>query len=199
MRKTLEVVDDFYSNPMAYREQALKSAVFAQRGKESDIRCGSNDLLEDDESVQNAFRILELNPSVSQVKVCGYLILRDEGPHERLASQLGRFEWVGFVCLSVLDRCSGSIWFYRRTQFASRVPESEAISGGPVGLIVDQSHAVADPEYLRQATVYETSVQLPMRFNRMILFRASLLGCGVSPGFEKTSESGLLVQVLAVS
>jgi hypothetical protein len=38
-----------------------------------------------------------------------------------------------------------------------------------------------------------------MRFNRLILFQTSALGYDVFPGFEETSESGLLVQLLTFS
>ena len=164
MKKTLEVVDDFYGNPMHQRERALASVSAKQNGEHrrasDDGR--STDVI-DDEAAERIAEILGLSGSSSPPMVRGYVAFRDPDARDPLAMQLGQTEWAGIVCLSPPDECAGSIWFYRQGD----VPQRETLF-------------------------------IPMRFNRMVLFRPSELGHGVRLESNKTPDPGLLTQILAV-
>lgn len=179
MRKTVEVVDNFYRDPMTYRHRALKGAGLVKGAEKTSIHRNpsSSDSPNDDEATNNISRILKLNPSASRVTVCGYFNLRNEGACKPLAKQLERFDWVGLVCLSLLDRSSSSIWFYHREQSPPRTLNAEATPDG-------SEHEAG-----------RASIYFPMRFNRMLLFQASAFDFGLDESFK----SGIHVQVLAVS
>jgi hypothetical protein len=202
MRKTLEVIDDFYKSPLEYRERALKSVALSQCAEKSHI-CGgpgTNDSLDDDEATSRILQILRQGEvSVSRATVCGYFTCRGEDARNPPAMLLEGFDWVGLVCLPLPEWCSGSIWFYRREQSPLCDPATAVPLGGLGDSAGNRLDVVSNPQSLRQAEAYEGTIYLPMRFNRMFLFQASALGYGVNPGFEKTSESELLVQVLAFS
>lgn len=202
MKKTLEVVDDFYRNPMSYREQALKCVELVQRGKKSSVYSESitNESLDDDEVTGRIFRILGLgSSSAPRAVVRGYFVFRGEDTRDPLAMQFEDSGWAGFVCLSLPERCSGGIWFYRREQATPCDPATEVTLDGSGHSIAERLPAFRNPELLMQAEAYQVSIYLPLRFNRMVLFQTSALGYGVSPGSENTFEPGLLVQVLAFS
>jgi hypothetical protein len=108
------------------------------------------------------------------VTVCGYFTFGPEEAREPSATQLENFSWAGLVCLSLPESRPRGIGFYRRGQ------TGDAAAPGPDG-------------------ASRLTLDIPMRFNRLILFQTSALGYGVSPGFEKTDEPGPLVQLLGFS
>jgi hypothetical protein len=164
MKKTLEIVDGFYGNPMRQRERALASVSAKQNGER---RSASGDAgsshVADDEAARRIAEILGLAAGSSPATVRGYMAFRDRDARDPLATPLAQTDWAGIVCLSEPEECAGSIWFYRRSQ----VPQRETLS-------------------------------IPMRFNRMVLFRPSELGHGVRLESERASGPGLLTQILAV-
>ena len=177
MRKTFEVVDDFYRDPMLYRERALKGSSLAQRAERGGVSGapGMDDALDDDEAARRIFQILGWSPDdAPRVTVCGYFTFGPEEAREPSATQLENFSWAGLVCLSLPESRPRGIGFYRRGQ------TGDAAAPGPDG-------------------ASRLTLDIPMRFNRLILFQTSALGYGVSPGFEKTDEPGPLVQLLGFS
>jgi hypothetical protein len=194
MRKTFEVIDDFYRNPMDYREQALKILSLAQRGEKT----STNGSL-DSEPVERIFRILGWGSNnAPHATICGYFTFRDKDIRDPLAMQLEGFSWAGFVCLSLTERCSSDIWFYRREQSPLR-DFTETTLDGLGHLMVNQPPAVDAIQSLKQTEACQPTIHLSMRFNRLVLFHTSELGHGVSSGFENIFESELLIQVIAFS
>jgi hypothetical protein len=201
MRKTLEVVDDFYGNPMSHRERALRRVESAQRAEKSDIYHGSDasEPLDDDEATGRILRILGRGAGDTfRAAVCGYYTFRAEDARDP-PMHLEGFDWVGLVCLSLPEQCSGSIWLYRREQAPPRAPDTDITSDDPGSTSDARPHAFRRPQSPRQAEAHQETICLPTRFNRMVLFQTSALGYGVSFGPKKTLESGLLVQALGFS
>jgi hypothetical protein len=202
MRKTFEVVDDFYRDPMLYRERALKGSSLAQRAERSGIYSapGMDDALDDDEAARRIFQILGWSPDdAPRVTVSGYFTFGPEDAREPPATQLENFSWAGLVCLSLPESRPRGIGFYRREQTPPRDPAAGAMSGGPARPSAGRSHADGNATASGLDGTFRLTMDIPMRFNRLVLFQTSALGYGVSPGFEKTSEPGPLVQLLGCS
>jgi hypothetical protein len=202
MRKTFEVVDDFYRNPMLYRERALEGSAPAQRtwGSSAYGGPGANDSLDNEEAARRIFQILGWgSDSASGVRVLGYSTFVGDGARDPMAMRLERFGWAGLVCLSLPESRPCGIGFYRRGQSPQRATAAAAtLVSDPVHQIADRPHAVGNARASGEAEAGRVTIQLRMRFNRLVLFQTSALGYVVSTGSETTSGSDPLVQFLAL-
>ena len=118
-----------------------------------------------------------------------------------LAGETGRYQvhvdpsgltWVGVIYLSLPETCQGGTAFYSHKGLGSdRVPSQEKLAAYGVpdvdSLLKQESN---DPDR------WQHLMTVPMRFNRMILYRPWLWH-SATEGFGQSPEDGRLIQVLA--
>ena len=197
MRKTFEVVDDFHTRPMFYRDQGLKSVAAQPHAKlaaQDEPRC---DVLDDPETAAQIFRILGKERSSAPPLSCRYHRFRGDGTYPSTAPWLQHYDWAALICLSLSEASSAGVSFYRLSQSELGSPSTDHILG-------NSGHSIDDPALdlkkpLGHADSRAVTLHTPMRFNRMVLFQPSVLDHAVILHPTKGSERELLFQVLALS
>jgi len=166
------VVDDFYRNPTTVREFALQHSEWTPASRDERAFCDSrtNETAGTDEANARIAQIMGGENKGNKSSISGYFTFIGDGAQERLAIHADPSDWVGVIFLSSPDQGSGGISFYRRCDRQSTLDEQ-----------------------------FEETVYLPMKFNRLVLFRGSTLFHRASSGFGRTPESGRLAQVLQVN
>lgn len=197
MYQSLIVVDDFYDDPLAVRGLALSSAYPEVEGPRTFP--GRNSAA--------SF----LPPGLEQVasRLVGEPLRAPASPgafHGRfrltLAGEEGRYRvhvdptglvWVGVVYLSLPEHCQGGTAFYRHRQLASdRTPiEPAELAACGVASVAELLQRDAN-----EPAKWQHLMTVPMRFNRLILYRPWLWH-SAAEGFGDSLETGRLIQVLS--
>jgi hypothetical protein len=196
MKQTLLIVDDFYDDPMTIRRGALLTEYPDHGGKAYFAGRNSRRYLINDGIVGAVSRLVGYPLAVAPDMACGHFRIS-------LASDRGRsdvhtdpgVDWSGVLYLNLPGQCRGGTSFYRHRRL------------GLDGVPLDQAEArrlgFSDRDHLRSTVIAEDSLDrskwertltVPMRFNRLILFRPWLWHTAAE-NFGDSMETGRLIQV----
>lgn len=198
MRTSLIVVDDFLDNAEAMRAAALQLTYPDQQGAFP----GRNSLerinlqgLEQQVSQIVGERLTPLPPPQSHAK-CRITLAQDEG---RARVHIDQGYWSGILYLSRPEDCQGGTNFFRHIPTNSdRAPEDgSALARMGFSSYEDMHREIIEKDSLDQ-TKWERTMEVPMRFNRLVLLRPWLWHTA-GPGFGETIEDGRLVYLMFFS
>ncbi len=197
MYQSLIIVDDFYPNPQEVRQAALGCEYPEVSGPPTFPGRNSRQKLV----------AQDLDQAVSQVlgeRVAG--ATEAESSHGRfritLAAEASRYlvhadptvlNWVGVVYLNLPEQCRGGTAFFRHKGLNSdRTPMSqeELAAYGPSSIAELLRQDGNDPDK------WQHLMTLPMRFNRLILYRPWLWH-SAGEVFGTSLEDGRLIQLVA--
>lgn len=179
MQKTIEVVDGFYRKPVAVRELALRNSEWIQPSTDEVgmYSARTTAYAADEEARARIFEVLRRTPvGDREMAIRGFFTFIGASASDRLVPHVHDADWAGVVYLSLPEQCSGGIAFYQRANAVTLDPTTHASS-------------------IPSSQAWEETMYVPMRFNRMVLFRASFLFHRAACGFGQTPESGRLAQV----
>jgi hypothetical protein len=178
MQRTIEVVDQFYRDPMAVRERALKNSEWIQpsAGEDSMYDARTTTYTAEEEARERLLKILGRPAVDGETAIRGFFTFIGESANDRLVPHVHDAHWAAVVYLTLPDQCSGGIAFYQ-------LPNA------------DIPDAKTDGYLAQSSPTWEETTSIPMRFNRMILFKASTLFHRATHGFGQTPDSGRLAQI----
>lgn len=192
---SLIVVDDFLPDAHAFRENALRLTYPDQHG----VFPGRNSL--------ERIEIAGLSQYVSQLTGERLKPMSPPGSHAKcritLASDVGRGRvhvdpgyWSGIVYLSRPQDCQGGTDFFRhiRTGTDRRAMNAEEVAAMGYTSYEDAHRDIVERDSLDE-TAWETTMTVPMRFNRLVLLRPWLWHTA-GPGFGDSLENGRLVYLM---
>ncbi|WP_119717975.1 DUF6445 family protein [Cognatilysobacter tabacisoli] len=195
MPTSLLVVDDFLDQPQVLREAALQLEYPEQQGafpgRNSEERIELDGLL----------------PHVSRLVGERLKPIEPSGSHAKfritLASDVGRGKvhvdpgyWSGVLYLSRPEDCRGGTDFFRhRRTNTDRRPMNPQELAALGYASIDQAHAdIVERDGLDERC-WETTMSVPMRFNRLVLLRPWLWHTA-GAGFGDRLENGRLVYLM---
>lgn len=195
MQTSILIVDDFLNNPEQFREEALKLDYPEQRG----IFPGRNSLqrLQPDGLPQVVSHLVGeplvgAPPNQSHAKF-RVTLAADEG--------LGRVhidvsDWSGILYLSKPEDCRGGTEFFRHKRTGwDRFPlDMDEIREGGFESFEEARKVLVEEEGTREEC-WEPVMNVPMRFNRLVLLRPWLWHTA-GPGFGDSLENGRLVYLM---
>ena len=195
MPTSLIVVDDFFTEAQAFREAGLRLAYPEQ----DSMFPGCNSL--------QRLEIPGVDQYISQLTGERLKPLPPPASHAKfrltLASDVGRGKvhtdpgyWSGILYLSRPEDCQGGTDFFRhRRTNTDRRPMNDA----EVAALGYKSYAESEHDIVgrdgKDESAWETTMTVPMRFNRLLLLRPWLWHTA-GPGFGDSRENGRLVYLL---
>jgi hypothetical protein len=195
MPTSLIIVDDFLDKPYELRNAALQLTYPEQDGAFP----GRNSLerINIDGLVEQASRIVGeplglLSPLQSHAK-CRITLTADQG---RAKVHVDRSHWSGILYLSLPEDCRGGTEFFRhrRTGTDHRpIHHEELAAMGYTSL--DEVHREIIEKESTDDSKWELTMQVPMRFNRLVLLRPWLWHTA-GPAFGDRIENGRLVYLM---
>ncbi len=195
MPTSIIVVDDFLDNALELRKAALKLTYPEQDGAFP----GRNSLerINIDGLLPQVSRIVGeplglLNPLQSHAK-CRITLAADQG---RAKVHIDRSHWSGILYLSLPEHCQGGTDFYRhrRTGTDRRPINHEELAAMGYSSI-DQVHREIIEKESNDDSKWELTMQVPMRFNRLLLLRPWLWHTA-GQAFGDSLENGRLVYLM---
>ena len=195
MPTSLIVVDDFFAEAKSFRESALRLTYPQQDSMFPG--CNSIERLE----------IEGLDQYISHLTGERLRPLPPPSSHGKfrlaLASDVGRAKvhtdpgyWSGILYLSRPEDCQGGTEFFRhrRTNTDRRPMTSDEVAALGYKSYEESEHDILGRDTLDE-TAWETTMTVPMRFNRLLLLRPWLWHTA-GPGFGDSRENGRLVYLL---
>jgi hypothetical protein len=195
MPTSLIVVDDFLENPQELREAALRLTYPEQEGAFP----GRNSLerVTVEGLVEEASRLIgeplkPISPLQSHAK-CRITLAADRG---RAKVHIDQAHWSGILYLSRPEDCRGGTEFFRHIPTGTdRAP----INGQELAAMGFSSAEEMHREIIERDSVddskWELAMQVPMRFNRLVLLRPWLWHTA-GPAFGDRIENGRLVYLM---
>ena len=204
------VIDDFLADPMPLREQALRmcssmaAATGAARpgnfpGVQTPAQPCEPTMQRIAEALGRALKWDSLDNGALRVSVASDDARADVHVDNPTLKEI----FGGVLCLSLPEDCQGGTRFYRHrgTGWARR-PEAEALKERGFASFLDFQKRSLPPnrrlsfdEWLtRRDAIWEPMLELPMRFNRLIIFRSDFFH-GITELFGDKPENGRLVQL----
>lgn len=178
MRKSIEVVDGFYRDPLTRRERALGS-VWTKPGDAATFDAWTQELFPDPEATARLAALLGYSPDAQLPTLAGRFIFAGAEGSEHAAPHVHDEGWAALVYLAPSQGgFSSGIEFYR--------PSAYTGSGawGSSG-----AHAVHHPD------LWEETMYVPLTFNRLVLFQGSIAHRCASRGFGRTPADGRIAQL----
>ena len=194
MRTSLILVDDFLDNAEGLREAALRLTYPEQQGafpgRNSLERINIGGL--DEEVSRLVGEPLAALPKLSHAK-CRITLAADKG---RARVHIDESHWSGILYLSRPEDCRGGTEFFRHVPTGTDHAPVDAAERAALGFSThEQMHqAIVEKDSL-DATKWEKTIDVPMRFNRLVLLRPWLWHTA-GPGFGDRIENGRLVYLL---
>ena len=195
MPTSLIVVDDFLENPQELREAALRLTYPEQEGAFP----GRNSLerVTVEGLVEEASRLIgeplkPISPLQSHAK-CRITLAADRG---RAKVHIDQAHWSGILYLSRPEDCRGGTEFFRHIPTGTdRAP----VNGHELAAMGFSSAEEMHREIIERDSVddskWELAMQVPMRFNRLVLLRPWLWHTA-GPAFGDRIENGRLVYLM---
>lgn len=196
MTASFIVVDDFLQDPHGFRNIALgldypkPEGTDAYAGRNSSKRVAMNGL---DQEVSRLVgtRVEPIRESMHAM--CRIALAGDTG---RDSVHVDPGQWSGILYLSLPEHCYAGTEFYRHiptnTDRVPLTPKEQAATG--LHSFQDVIDRVLTPD-ANDETKWEHIMRIPMRFNRLVLFRPWLWHSG-GPGFGDCPENGRLVYLM---
>jgi len=197
MYRSMLIVDDAFDDPMKFREHAVSQnypqhtgrLTFA--GRNSDRPTLVPGFAEAVSQLVGERLTIPQDPRFLH----GYfrLTLDGEASRRQVHVDPSSLWWVGVLYLTLPDHCEGGTFFFRHKELdLDRTPESEAplseIGVGSVAELLERDG--------NDMAKWEHTMTLPMRFNRLVLYRPWLWH-SAGPGFGTSIEDGRLIQVFS--
>ena len=195
MPTSLIVVDDFLDNVQQLRESALRLTYPEQDGAFP----GRNSLqrINLEGLVERASRLVDeplklLTPPQSHAK-CRITLAADKG---RAKVHVDKSHWSGILYLSRPEDCRGGTEFFRhRRTGTDRWPlNGEELAAMGYSSIEDVQRDIIEQDS-NDDSKWELTMQVPMRFNRLVLLRPWLWHTA-GPAFGDRIENGRLVYLM---
>ena len=195
MPTSLVVVDDFLEDPQALRDAALRLTYPPQQGAFP----GRNS--------QERLPLPGLEQVVSRIVGEPLALMSPLQSHGKcritLANDLGRARvhidqswWSGILYLSRPRDCRGGTGFFRHRRTGSeRAPLTDAELAAMGYASMAQMHEAIIERDSSDEGAWEQTMQVPMRFNRLVLLRPWLWHTA-GPGFGDSLENGRLVYLM---
>jgi hypothetical protein len=195
MTTSLIVVDDFLADPFELRNAALRMTYPPQEGAFP----GRNSLerIEIDGLVPQVSRIVGeklvlLSPPQSHGK-CRVTMASDVG---RATVHVDQSHWSGILYLSLPEHCQGGTGFFRHRRTDT---ERGPLNDGELAAMGYASMAEMHRDIIEKDSndpgAWELTMQVPMRFNRLLLLRPWLWHTA-GPGFGDKLENSRLVYLM---
>jgi len=196
MYRSVVIVDDFYPDPHAVRRRAL--ALDYPPPRPGQNHPGRN--------ARQRLLVTGVDAAVSQVldePLVGNLRLAHGRTRITVAGEAARFRvhvdedtvWAGICYLSLPEHCRGGTEVYRHRPSASdRAPITPAELARFGARDTAEAVARVLERDANRPECWEPVMTLPMRFNRLVLFRPWLWHAG-GDGFGETPETARLVHL----
>jgi hypothetical protein len=195
MTTSLIVVDDFLADPFELRNAALRMTYPPQDGAFP----GRNS--------QERIEIEGLVPQVSRIVGERLVLLSPPQSHGKcrvtMASDVGRStvhvdqsHWSGILYLSLPEHCQGGTGFYRhrRTNTERGPLNDRELAAMGYASMADMHRDIIEKDS-NDPGAWELTMQVPMRFNRLLLLRPWLWHTA-GPGFGDRLENSRLVYLM---
>lgn len=195
MPTSLIVVDDFFSDPQALREAALRLDYPVQQGafpgRNSLQRIGMPGLAEAVSRIVGE-PLKPVEPPQSHAK-CRITLAADEG---RAKVHIDQSHWSGILYLSRPEDCRGGTDFFRHRRTGSdRAPiDANELAAMGYASMAEMHRDIVERDSNDDAA-WEPTMQVPMRFNRLVLLRPWLWHTA-GAGFGTTLEDARLVYLM---
>ena len=195
MSTSLIVVDDFLEDAAAFRDAALRLTYPQQEGafpgRNSLERLGLPGLPEHVSRLTGE-RLKPMDPPGSFAK-CRITLASDVG---RGRVHVDPGYWSGILYLSRPQDCVGGTDFFRhkRTSTDRRPMTADEVAALGYGSY-EESHRDIIERDGQDESAWETTMTVPMRFNRLVLLRPWLWHTA-GPGFGESLENGRLVYLM---
>lgn len=195
MQKSVIIVDDFYDDAMDVRARALE---LDYPESEEAFYAGRNSrlVLLTDGIVQMVSHLIgsDVVPSPKSANGHFRITLQDDKPKQDVHVDSNR-DWAGILYLTAPEHCRGGTSFFRHKELGiDKMPsDPEEI----------RKFGYRDHEHMRRAIVdldgmdrskWEETMIAPMRFNRLVLFRAWFWH-SFTENFGNSVENGRLIQI----
>lgn len=197
MYRSLVIVDDFYDHPDQVRQAALSLGYPPHEGPLTFPGRNSRQKIEPPGLTPAISSIVgePLTPAKGGGAFHCYFRATLEGEPSRYTVHVdpNRLAWVGVIYLSKAADCQGGTSFFQHRALGSdRTPTSpEELTGLGVSSIAELLQRDGNDE-----SAWERLMTLPMRYNRMVLYRPWLWH-SAGPAFGDSLENGRLIQLLA--
>lgn len=195
MPTSLIVVDDFLDNALALREAALRLSYLPPQGafpgRNSAERLEIEGLPEQVSRLVGE-RLAPISPLESHAK-CRITLAGDAG---RAKVHVDRSHWSGILYLSRPEDCRGGTEFFRhRRTGTDHWPLDQAQLEAMGYATRDEMHRDIIEGESNDDSRWEMTMQVPMRFNRLLLLRPWLWHTA-GPAFGDSLENGRLVYLM---
>ncbi len=196
MFRSMIVIDDFYADPESVRRRALACDYAA---KEQILTYPGHNAVEPflPEGLDRIASVIvgeDVKGFTQRQSHHGKFRVTLEGEKSRYQVHVdpSSLWWVGVVYLTLPAQCQGGTAFYRHKKLgydSTPPPDALAAAGYPdVKTLLAQDGPDLDK--------WEHLMTVPMRFNRLILYRPWMWH-SAAPGFGDSPETGRLIQVLS--
>jgi hypothetical protein len=195
MPTSLIIVDDFLANAEELRSAALRLTYPEQQGmfagRNSMERIELPDLARQASSIVGE-PLQPISPLHSHAK-CRITLAGDQG---RSQVHVDRAHWSGILYLSRPQDCSGGTEFFRHRRTGTDRWPLDAAEVAAMGFSsVDEVRRDIVEKESNDASKWERTMQVPMRFNRLLMLRPWLWHTA-GPAFGDSLENGRLVYLM---
>jgi hypothetical protein len=196
MKQKLIIVDDFYDDPLEVRKRALQLE-FPDHGGRAQYAGRNSRLYLLNQQMLNMISRLVGQPLVpARNSPTGHfrISLATDTASQDIHTDPAR-DWAGILYLNLPEQCRGGTSFFRHKQLG--------LDEVPMDLAEINRLGFKDREEMRLAIVerdgqdrskWELTMTVPMRFNRLILFRPWMWH-SFTENFGESVETGRLIQV----
>lgn len=195
MPTTIIVVDDFLDNAMELREAALRLTYPEQEGAfpgRNSVERIEIEGLEQQVSRLTGERLVPISPLQSHAK---FRITLASDP-QRAKVHIDASHWSGILYLSRPGDCRGGTEFFRHRRTGTDQFAIDARQLGAAGYASQQDmHRDIIERDSTDDSKWEMTMQVPMRFNRLLLLRPWLWHTA-GPAFGDRLENGRLVYLM---
>jgi len=192
--RNLIVHDNFYQNPEAVRDVALKCEYSDVRSLNypgfQSVRCFSNAGL-----IGNFSEIVGENLDVRpEALTFGRFRIMLATSHSHLKVHVDDgADWSGLIYLNPDTQCAGGTAFYRHRRTGLYAPPPTRSDGAPESFSTTSTRKILEDDTLDESA-WERVMFVAMKFNRLILFRGSRLFHSHTHGFGHSTSDGRLTQ-----
>ncbi len=197
MYRSVIIVDDFYDHPEDVRRAALSfdypphQGVLTFPGRNSQQKLQPPGLTQVISQIVGEPLAVASGPGAFH---CHFRVTLAGEPSRYLAHvDPSSLSWVGVIYLTRPEHCRGGTTFFRHRALGSDRTPAGLEDLTPLGVT---SIAELLRRDAKDAASWEHIMTLPMRFNRMVLYRPWLWH-SADAAFGKTAEDGRLIQLLA--
>lgn len=200
--KNIIVIDNFYEKPESVRNYALTKARYLSKNQLNPLFPGTESV----HSFTSAAVIKKIEFAVGQKIVVdpakfsfGVFSKTDQSDQENKAVHLDASEWTGIVYLNSPKECSGGTCFYEHKKTGLTCVPSENQLHAMGFHNMDDFKEMVFRQDARNENAWKVSVKVGMKFNRLVLFKASELFHAAENYFGSSDNGFRLTQLFFFS